>query len=239
MDEGHRKIGIMGVQCFDGPCNPWTKMGCVSCGIRPMKVYTGNDGKLSAIRICNENGWGMFHSAKYDARPYQYHALDNGAFQAWVTGRIWDPEPFIDALTKYEEKGPALDFVVVPDIVAGGLESLKFSIGWLDRLDTKSRKYLAVQDGMTENDILPIIKRFGGLFVGGTLDWKYMTSKTWTDIAHRSGLPCHIGRVGVWDKIVWASRIGADSIDSTSWARNNSYHHLIRAKEQTILAEEK
>lgn len=232
----NRVIGIAGVQCFDGPCDPWTKAGCVSCAVRPMKVYTGNDGKISAVRMGNEYGWGMFHSARYRPRDYPYHALDNGAFPSWVKGEKWNPEPFVSALVQFEVRGPRLDFAVVPDIVAGGLESLARSMEWLPKLETTARKYLAVQDGMTLANIEPVLGRFGGLFVGGTASWKLQTGEEWVALAHKHNLPCHIGRIGTWDKIVWASRIGADSIDSTSWARNNSYHHLKDAQIQRLLS---
>jgi len=130
------------------------------------------------------------------------------------------------------------DFIVTPDKVAKGLESLAFSVEWAVKLRVAYpdlRQYLAVQDGMTAKDVEPYLSLFNGLFVGGSLSWKYETAEEWVSFAHAHGLPCHIGRVGTWDKIVWAMRIGADSIDSSSWAQNDSWHHIEYAKAQKIL----
>ena len=229
-----RKIGIAGVQCFDGPCRPWTKAGCSSCAIRPMKVYSGNDGKKSNLEYLKMHGYGIMVSRNYrDPRRSEYYAFDNGAFSAWKNNKPWDSESFLRVLEKFlgHEKGP--DFVVVPDIVGEGVRSLKWSLEWLDKIGGgETRYYLAVQDGMTNDMVKPIIKQFGGLFVGGTLEWKYQTAKDWVALSHSHILPCHIGRCGEWDKVAWASIIGADSIDSMSWARNGSYHHIEYAKEQ-------
>ena len=78
--------------------------------------------------------------------------------------------------------------------------------------------------------------KFDGIFVGGTVKWKIKTGEEWVRLAHDHKLPCHIGRVGVFKRIVWAKRIGADSIDSTNFVRNpNGFRPLESAKIQTIL----
>ena len=50
--------------------------------------------------------------------------------------------------------------------------------------------------------------------MGGTLEWKLRTGAMWAREAHARGLRCHVGRVGSEDRIRWALRIEADSIDS-------------------------
>jgi hypothetical protein len=127
------------------------------------------------------------------------------------------------------------DFVVCPDEVAKGHDSLMFSVKWIRNLPAEGRYYLAVQDGMSLTEVELYLKWFSGLFVGGSLDWKLATSPEWVALAHKHQKPCHIGRVGTWNRIVWAARISADSIDSTSWAQNDSYHHLEYAKMQHTL----
>jgi len=83
--------------------------------------------------------------------------------------------------------------------------------------------YLAVQDGMTTDDLLPFIPKLAGLFVGGTLEWKVATGESWVAFAHAHGLLAHIGRCGATDRIGWAKRINADSIDSCVplWSEEN------------------
>lgn len=131
--------------------------------------------------------------------------LDNGAFRAWRAGRPFDEVAFTRTLAL----AAGADFVVAPDVVAGGAASLDLSRSWLHRLD--GRVYLAVQDGMDPGVDLA---GFDGVFVGGTLPWKLARGAEWVEAAHRAGRPCHIGRVGTPRRVAWARAIGADSIDS-------------------------
>ena len=67
---------------------------------------------------------------------------------------------------------------------------------------------------MTEADVMPELRRYHGIFVGGSLAWKLATGAAWAKLARRRGLRCHIGRVGTADRVHWARSIGATSIDS-------------------------
>ena len=234
-----RVIGTAGVECFKGSCDPWVLThNCHNCPIRPMKVYQGNGNSFSDRQICQDNGFGVLISPGGCRAPHNfpYYAVDNGAFSAWVNEKEWNPDPFLNLLELSQKSTRPPDMVVVPDKVASGRESLDFSLNWIKQLpEIGTRYYLAVQDGMEISDIIPVIELFGGLFVGGTLEWKYETAPDWVELAHDHRKPCHIGRIGTWDRIVWASRIGADSIDSSSWAQNKSYHHLKNAKMQEVL----
>lgn len=141
-------------------------------------------------------------------------ALDNGAWAAFVKGQPWDPAPFLeDYATAQACPVPPL-FVVCPDIVGKGLESLRFSLRWEEQLRGGLPLYLAVQDGLTPEDVRAHLSRFAGLFVGGSNGWKVATGEAWVRLAHAHGLPCHIGRAGTNKKAAWAKRIGTDSIDS-------------------------
>jgi hypothetical protein len=78
---------------------------------------------------------------------------------------------------------------------------------------------------MEPEDVAPVAHHFAGLFVGGTLAWKIKTAARWIRWAHAQARPlrCHIGRVGTPDRVRWARRIGADSIDSALplWSSEN------------------
>lgn len=140
---------------------------------------------------------------------------DNGAFGDWQAGRPFDEEAFASDLPRIRGSVVPPAFIVCPDRVAGGLESLAFSLGWLPRLKCECPGlpvYLAVQDGLSEIDVP---EGFDGLFVGGTLSWKIATGSSWVAEAKRRGVPCHVGRVGNRRRLAWAKRIGADSIDSS------------------------
>ena len=140
-------------------------------------------------------------------------AIDNGAFGDWRANRAFDAKQFRHALARSKDL-PTPDFVVVPDRVAAGRDSLALSMEWLDECKTYGSPYLVVQDGMTEADVRAVAPRFEGLFVGGTLPWKIETAVAWVRLAHSIGRRCHIGRVGTPTRVRWARRIGADSIDS-------------------------
>jgi hypothetical protein len=110
-------------------------------------------------------------------------------------------------------RGIVPDFVVVPDIVAGGLASLAWSAFWRPSVPAEFPAYLAVQDGMTAADVVPQLAMYQGLFVGGSLAWKLETSARWVQLAHAHGMRCHIGRVGTADRVRWARDVSADSIE--------------------------
>lgn len=222
-------------------CNPWSLYICRSCALRPMKIYQGNDLSDTTKKLMKEKGYGMLVSGEYrTVKDAPYFAIDNGAFSAYKNGVPWDKKAFLKLIDRYFDQREIPDFIVVPDIVAGGLESLEFSAQWVHKIvvHAGTRKYLAVQDGMPVELVKRELNHFGGIFVGGSLEWKYKTAGQWIKLAHKLGMPCHIGRVGTLDKIVWASRIGADSIDSTSWGRNATYSYIEAANEQTILEPE-
>ena len=142
--------------------------------------------------------------------------LDNGAFGDWRRGREFDARKYLVDLGKLA-RHPVPAFIVAPDVVAGGEASMALSLSWLDRIEAASPAavYLAVQDGMTEALVAANVARFSGLFVGGTTGWKVATGGDWVAMAHALGKPCHIGRVGVPDRVRWAKRVRADSIDSS------------------------
>lgn len=152
--------------------------------------------------------------------------FDNGAFAAWKAHEPFDAAAWLYALRSIPDGvGQPPDFAVAPDIVAGGLDSLAMSTAWLEQLQlARIPAYLAVQDGMDHESVTRALKRgFAGVFVGGTLNWKLDTGYAWVALAHRLGLPCHIGRVGTAQRVEWAAEIGADSIDSCLplWSAEN------------------
>ena len=143
--------------------------------------------------------------------PFFY---DNGAFGDWKAQRPFDAVAFREDLASLRKHRLVPDFVVAPDVVAGGESSLVESLRWLDECRSVGPVYLAVQDGMGLETVRASVDGFAGLFVGGTLEWKLSTGQSWCRLAHELGLACHVGRVGSARRIRWAQRIGADSIDS-------------------------
>jgi hypothetical protein len=116
--------------------------------------------------------------------------------------------------------GAAADWVVAPDIVAGGPASLDLSLSWLDRcLSACPRVLLAVQDGLTPIDVSPFLGARVGLFVGGSTDWKIATMRQWGALGRDRGCWVHVGRVNTARRINYCHDAGVTSFDGTSASR--------------------
>jgi hypothetical protein len=179
-----------------------------------MKFYCGDTRTKKYIDLLSSYGVGEVNLP--NTLPPRRHPwfLDNGAWVAHKKGKRLDEGKFWMALKKLESISLQPDFVVVPDIVGGGAESLEYSLSWVDRIQGVNR-YLAVQNWMTTTGVGSNISRFEGIFVGGTSEWKEQTAHWWVKFAHKHSVPCHIGRAGTEKKIKWAYEIRADSIDSS------------------------
>lgn len=196
-----------------------------------MKVFVGQTRSRKLIKRLAEKGFGeCTNRGEYPPRRTPWF-LDNGAYKDWTAKprRPFDAERFLLDLAKATAHEPKPDFVVCPDRVASP-DSLEFSLRWMDEHASSysNNYYLAVQDGMQPSDVEPHLDRFGGIFVGGTVEWKVQTGAEWVEFAHAHDLPCHIGRAGGAKRVKWAIRIGADSIDSCLplWSEENLQRFL-------------
>lgn len=182
-----------------------------------MRVYVGQCRGKRFIRILSEAGIGeCTQRDEFPPRRTPWF-LDNGAFKDWTAGKPFDATEWRAAVAACRAGPVAPEFVVTPDLVAQGWDSLAFSVEHVGEL-AGLRPYLVTQDGM-ESDVCAVQRAakdhgFAGMFVGGSLEWKLSTAVLWVDAAHAVGLPCHIGRVGNANRLRWAREIGADSVDS-------------------------
>lgn len=189
-----------------------------------MNVYLGQTRARGWINTLESYGFGeMVCRGELPPRRHPW-AYDNGAFKDWTAGAAFNEKRYLadlDCLHLVCTTRP--DFLIPPDRVGGGLDSLKFSLSWVERCKPYGPLYLAVQDGMTEADVDAVLEPFAGVFVGGTHPWKLRTARAWADFAHARGRKLHIGRVGTEKKVRWALRIGADSVDSCLplWSAEN------------------
>lgn len=193
-----------------------------------MKIYTGQvNGKVKREKL-RELGVGiMLSSAPNDLPRRDYRgfscALDNGAFSCHKKGYPFMGAVFLRALDAAYKFGITLDFIVCPDVVCGGDRSLAYSLEWANaELKTAPRLALVVQDGMRPESVS--LERFTHLFVGGSVAWKWKTAATWAQVARAQGKQCHIGQCGQLKHLERAQELGVDSVDSTSWAVNDSWH---------------
>jgi hypothetical protein len=166
------------------------------------------------------NGWGRLFVDRPAPRPEEPWALDNGVFGSWKSGTEWTPRTFMRSLERAADlHRPVL--AVLPDIVGGGKESIAHSMRWRSTLPDMPW-YLALQDGMTPYDVVPVLGEVDGLFLGGTDDFK-RTARQWCTLAHEHGKRFHYARVSTQNRLREAYRIGADSADSSQmlWSREH------------------
>lgn len=184
----------------------------------PLISYASRTGTKRNLEELRNAGWHLLVSAKGVLRteglPY---AIDNGAWSAFTQGEKFDEAAFGKAVDLLGEKA---DFLVVPDIVAGGLRSLEFSLRWLERLKgIPTKLLLAVQNGMAPDDVREYLSPAVGVFVGGTTNWKLATVNAWGSLANRRCCHMHVGRVNSAKRIALCAAAGANSIDGTSATR--------------------
>jgi hypothetical protein len=171
--------------------------------------------KVFVARLA-ELGWGrMFVDRPPCPFPFERWGFDNQAFIAWRNGTEWNGDAYLKRLEAAMLANSDPYLAVTPDIVAAGLKSLHHSIDWrMNQLrDVDWPWYLAVQDGMTREDVKPYLHLFQGLFLGGSDAFK-STARRWADLSHDNGLKFHYGRAGTPGKLVSAFKSGCDSCDS-------------------------
>lgn len=143
-------------------------------------------------------------------------ALDNGAWGCFQRGLPFDAAAFATLLERWSD---GADWVVLPDIVAGGMGSLAVSLSWLPRVTMPRLRLLPVQDGMTPLDVRPHLGESVGIFLGGSTPWKLATMALWGELAAEVGCHYHVARVNSRKRIRLASACGAHSFDGTSPTR--------------------
>jgi hypothetical protein len=183
-----------------------------------MIPYATRTGTLRNLRLMAEGGWRLLLNPFEDMSPTPFrYAFDNGAWRAHMTGAPFDVQAFEKGV---EKVGAGADWIVAPDIVSGGLESLAVSMSWLPRLQQANPLVLVpLQDGMAPDDLKPALEAGAGLFLGGSTEWKEETMAMWGAVAAEAGAYLHIGRVNTGRRIALANAAGAHSFDGTSASR--------------------
>lgn len=200
---------------FTGVGAVWLTPFCFCEGLQ-MTGYASNTGTRRNLQALRDHGWRILLTPdKPSPREGLRFAIDNGAWRAYQQKTPFDGEAFGKLI---ERSGCGADFVVIPDIVAGGLESLAFSVSWMPRLRHFKNILLPLQDGMRAIDVGPILRecRNVGLFLGGTTQWKLREMYAWGAVAASWGRHYHIGRVNTAKRIRFAAEAGANSFDGTS-----------------------
>jgi hypothetical protein len=177
---------------------------------------TGTRRNLEALRAA---GWGLLVSRAgvWRTEGFDRYVLDNGAWADFQAGRAFDEDAFEQLVDKL---GAGADWIVLPDIVAGGLASLELSLRWSNRcLAVCPMVLIAVQDGMREADLAPLVGCSVGVFLGGSTEWKLANMLRWGTFCAERGVYYHVARVNTERRVWLAAASGADSIDGSSASR--------------------
>lgn len=180
-----------------------------------MIPYASNTGTRKNLKAIKDAGWRLLLTPGNHTERGIPFAIDNGAWSCYQSKKPFDESAFS---TLVESSGAAADFVIVPDIVAGGCESLRFSLSWMPRLCHLRQLLLPVQDGMDPLDVAAVLRSHSnlGLFLGGTTDWKLRTMREWGIMAGALDRWYHVGRVNTRRRIRLCAESGATSFDGTS-----------------------
>lgn len=195
--------------------------------------YTPPPGSPSIRELLRRARWRFIVSGPkwidlIDGFPY---AIDNGAWIAHVAGKEWNEDAFLETV---ERIGEGADFIVVPDIVEGGLESLERTKAWLPRLASYPT-LIAVQDGIEPEHVDGLLGDRVGIFLGGSTDYKLDTMFVWGEVCKRAGCHYHIGRVNSKSRVLRCMAAGAHSFDGSGVTRW-PYHlpEIETARRQTL-----
>jgi hypothetical protein len=181
-------------------------------------AYASLTGTRSTIASMRAHGWGVLVTPDTWKRcrvPRDIPlACDNGAWGAFNGKRAWDAHLFVRMMNAV---GRDVAWVVVPDVVGNAVASLALTRAWLPWcLDNCAKVLVAVQDGMAEEDVAPMLGPRVGVFVGGSTEWKLRTLRAWVRLAARLGAYSHVGRVNSAKRIAACADAGADSADGNS-----------------------
>lgn len=197
-----------------------------------MIAYASRTGTRRNLAALHEAGWRLIVSATGVHRNEGFrYALDNGAWTAFQAGKPFDDGAFMRLVGAL---GAGADFVVVPDIVAGGTRSLEFSLSWLPRLHGIAPLLLAVQDGMTVADVRGLVGPSLGIFVGGSTEWKESSLPLWGEVARARCAYLHVGRVNSARRIALCAAAGVNSFDGTSVTRFATTIDRLEAARQQV-----
>lgn len=203
--------------------------------VRSVIPYASRTGTRRNLDVLRRASWRLLVSAAGEWRPEGFlFGLDNGAWSAYQSGRPWEADRFRACVALL---GRSADWIVVPDIVCGGLESLRFSESWLPELEPLGRLLLIpVQNGMDPADVSPLLGLRAGIFVGGDTAWKEATLPVWGRLAEAVGCHLHVGRVNSARRIRLCALAGAHSFDGTSVTQfAKSIGRLDAARRQSVM----
>jgi hypothetical protein len=109
-------------------------------------------------------------------------------------------------------------WAIVPDEPGSRAATLvKYSAYVQQVIDAEIPPALAVQDGMTVEDVKSLKLQPQVICVGGSTDWKWETVEMWAAAFPR----VHVLRCNSPAKLDWLEELGVESCDGTGWNRGD------------------
>jgi hypothetical protein len=184
-----------------------------------MICYASRTGTGRNLKALRRHGWGLMVSRAgvWRTEGFTRICADNGAWSDFQHGRSFDE----DAYDKFLDWLPITpDWLVLPDIVAGGMRSLALSVRYLNRCAALAPLVLlAVQDGIEPADVSSLVGPGVGIFLGGSTEWKIRRMLDWGAFCAEQGVHYHVARVNSIKRMSLAVAAGASSIDGSSASR--------------------
>ena len=162
--------------------------------------------------------------------PWFPYALDNGAFSCWNPDtNVFD----YDRWTSREDEWRRLLFwaqaaaikplwAIVPDVPANAYATLQRWPKYAGEVKASGIPLaVAVQDGMTVDDVMALKPAFDVICIGGTTDFKWQTVEQWAKVGR-----CHFLRCSDPDKLDYLQSLGIESCDSTAWNRGDRHRRM-------------
>lgn len=152
--------------------------------------------------------------------PWLPYALDNGAFSAFTSGNPWNEALWIKHVERYAFNALRPQWAIVPDVVANRDATLA---NWVRYAPVMVKDYhldlaIAVQDGMSFDDVEQLDPKPSIVFVGGSTEWKWETIGDWARAFPR----VHVGRVNSAKCLNICASLGIESCDGTGWFRGKA-----------------
>ena len=147
-----------------------------------------------------------------------FYSLDNGAFGAYSKGVEFDGGAWLAHVAKAIKSEKPPRFLVVPDVVTKAAETLElwaiFAPALRQLCDIQLA--LAVQDGMSVDDVLELEQQPDIVFVGGTKQFKVDTLAAWCRFDR-----VHVGGVNSLNMLWECDWHGVESVDGSGWFRGD------------------
>lgn len=191
-----------------------------------MICYASRTGTRLNLRTLDIYNWGLMVSraGRWRTEGFKNIVGDNGAWSDYQAQREFDEDAYDRFLEWIEPHRPR--WLVLPDIVAAGHRSLALSIRYMNRCAAAAPLVLiAVQDGMEDHDLAPLVGPQVGIFLGGSTEWKLRTAIPWGRFCRARGCYFHFARANSIKRIslAVAAAVGIDedkcSFDGSSGSR--------------------